>query len=147
MQELGYTADFELLGVQSLPDTASRECLSNTVPGLLAPETAIPAPRKGQLGLVLLCEPSPGSDGERNFPIDIVFVHGLNGDIKGTWTHENGTFWPRDLLHTTVPGARIFSFGYDSRIFFSKSDSEYRDYALGLVRDLHYLEHNTVRTQ
>ena len=50
--------------------------------------------------------------------IEIVFVHGLGGESRGTWTYGKDSvcdFWPAWL--PTVPGlkdARILSFGYDS---------------------------------
>ncbi|KAA8641348.1 uncharacterized protein ATNIH1004_002016 [Aspergillus tanneri] len=53
--------------------------------------------------------------------IDFVFVHGLNPRGRNdhpfeTWTHQNGTFWPRDLLPHDIPQARIFIYGYNSNI-------------------------------
>ncbi|KAJ5964901.1 uncharacterized protein N7479_004777 [Penicillium vulpinum] len=47
----------------------------------------------------------------------IVFVHGLTGNREKTWTHENGTLWPRDLLSKDLSTARIMTFGYDIDIF------------------------------
>jgi pimeloyl-ACP methyl ester carboxylesterase len=46
----------------------------------------------------------------------IVFVHGLTGDRETTWTHSNGTYWPRDLLPQALPTARIITFGYDADV-------------------------------
>ncbi|PYH81327.1 lipa and NB-ARC domain protein [Aspergillus uvarum CBS 121591] len=53
--------------------------------------------------------------------IDFVFVHGLNprGRVDHpyeTWTHANGTFWPRDYLPQDIPQARVFVYGYNSNI-------------------------------
>ncbi|RAH77899.1 lipa and NB-ARC domain protein [Aspergillus japonicus CBS 114.51] len=53
--------------------------------------------------------------------IDFVFVHGLNprGRVDHpyeTWTHANGTFWPRDYLPHDIPQARVFVYGYNSNI-------------------------------
>ncbi|PLB53527.1 lipa and NB-ARC domain protein [Aspergillus steynii IBT 23096] len=53
--------------------------------------------------------------------IDFVFVHGLNPRGRNdhpfeTWTHQNGMFWPRDLLPYDIPQARIFVYGYNSNI-------------------------------
>ncbi|OJJ65462.1 hypothetical protein ASPBRDRAFT_201794 [Aspergillus brasiliensis CBS 101740] len=53
--------------------------------------------------------------------VDIVFVHGLWGHAKETWTKtasERSVFWPLDLLSEN-PGleqARILTWGYDTRI-------------------------------
>ena len=100
---------------------------------------------KGQEGLSLIYEPAPGSlDSNLKFPLDIIFVHGLNGDSRSTWTHKNGTFWPCDLLPNYMPGSRIYSYGYDSKIFFSPSDAEYRDFALDLMEAVRALEFSTV---
>ena len=109
------------------------------------PESSVPAPKRGELGLILLYDPNTAQDDRHKCTVDIVFVHGLNGDVLRTWTHDNGTCWPKYLLPDSIPHARIFSYGYDSRVFFSKSESEYRDFALGLLRDLHHLKQNTVR--
>jgi protein SERAC1 len=45
-----------------------------------------------------------------------VFVHGLTGNRETTWTHSNGTFWPRDLLAQAISNARIMTFGYDANV-------------------------------
>ncbi|KAI1764697.1 hypothetical protein GGR53DRAFT_520137 [Hypoxylon sp. FL1150] len=47
--------------------------------------------------------------------VDIVFLHGLRGDMHGTWT-KDGVIWPKDLLPKDVPESRIFLFGFDSGI-------------------------------
>jgi hypothetical protein len=49
-------------------------------------------------------------------PIDIIFVHGLGGSSKGTWTHpESNSFWPLWLPNVQgLENARITTFGYDS---------------------------------
>jgi ankyrin repeat protein len=74
----------------------------------------------------------------------IVFVHGFTGHPEKTWKQKRGTdqahdskrsrflpnlsshagrstssgwvFWPRDLLPSAVPRARILTYGYDTRI-------------------------------
>ncbi|SFI56003.1 ABC-three component system protein [Caulobacter sp. UNC279MFTsu5.1] len=53
-----------------------------------------------------------------NAPVDIIFVHGLTGDLKGTWTHSNGEFWP-SWLAADFPAANVYSAGYDSSVFSS----------------------------
>ncbi|MCJ1262558.1 hypothetical protein MMC22_002428 [Lobaria immixta] len=66
----------------------------------------------GPWGLKELC---PGKD-----PIvDIVAVHGLNGHREKTWTCNetsgDNVLWLRDLLPNRIPGARVWTWGYDSR--------------------------------
>ncbi|KAJ5956508.1 hypothetical protein N7501_010787, partial [Penicillium viridicatum] len=51
----------------------------------------------------------------------LVFVHGLNPSGRNdhpfhTWTHSNGTFWPRDFLAEDIPYSRVFVYGYNSNI-------------------------------
>lgn len=47
---------------------------------------------------------------------DIVAVHGLNGDYEKTWTDDqSGINWLEEFLPADLPGARVFSFGYDAR--------------------------------
>jgi hypothetical protein len=66
-------------------------------------------------GLQVLFEPTLHRD-LRTSPVDIIFVHGLGGSAKGTWTHpESKSFWPLWLpkVHG-LENARITVFGYDS---------------------------------
>jgi len=64
-------------------------------------------------------------------------VHGLNGTAKDTWTDkETGTFWLEDLLPSAIPTARVMTFGYDSRLAFSRSRQGIESYALDLLNRL-----------
>ena len=68
--------------------------------------------------------------------VDVVAVHGLQGDAYKTWTHENRTLWLRDLLPAEVPSARIMTFGYESAWAFSNSVSGIEHKALDLLNRL-----------
>jgi hypothetical protein len=78
------------------------------------------------------------SNDSEHYPVDIIAVHGLNGDAYTTWTHNNGKLWLRDFLVSSLPGCRVFTYGYPSQIF-SESIVEVKGYArrlLGSIRDL-----------
>eukprot|EP01084_Bolivina_argentea_P065389 119179_1 len=60
-----------------------------------------------------------GCDKNDNIDVDIIFIHGLEGDIHDTWKNEeNNALFP-ELLYTDNDikmGLRIHSFGYDNAI-------------------------------
>ena len=94
-------------------------------------------PRTERHGLFLLSEREPANEPIRElFDVDIVAIHGLNGDAYTTWEHENGTLWLRDLLPNSIPGSRIFTYGYPSQIFVGNSITRVRDYSLRLLSSL-----------
>ncbi|KAI1167164.1 Alpha/Beta hydrolase protein [Nemania serpens] len=64
--------------------------------------------KMSEYGLEELC---PREEAE----IDVVFVHGLFGNRRTTWT-EHGVLWPLKLLPGDLPKARILTFGYDADV-------------------------------
>ncbi|KAK8131115.1 hypothetical protein PG984_007553 [Apiospora sp. TS-2023a] len=87
---------------------------------------------------------SPG----QQFDVDIIAVHGLNGDAYTTWTHSNGTFWLRDLLPACLPGCRVYTYLYPSHTAFSSSYATICDYSRGLldsIQDIQDQSNETVR--
>ncbi|KAI1873600.1 hypothetical protein JX265_005222 [Neoarthrinium moseri] len=75
-------------------------------------ENATKTPARWGLGDALF-------DPKEKAKVDIVFVHGLNGDRFDTWTWKDKyskQFWPQTLLPKDCPTARIMSFGYNSSI-------------------------------
>ncbi|CCT76220.1 uncharacterized protein FFB20_13588 [Fusarium fujikuroi] len=76
-----------------------------------------PVPASGPIsdvGLTLIWEPDNG-----NTEVDVVFVHGFTGHPQKTWTFQGSkttTYWPRDKVPQTLPSARVWTFGYDTKI-------------------------------
>lgn len=73
---------------------------------------------------------------ENETTVDVVAVHGLQGDAHKTWEHDDGSLWLRDFLPADIPFARIMTFGYDSTVAFSKSVAKIEDKALELLNQL-----------
>jgi hypothetical protein len=84
-------------------------------------------------------------------PVNIIFVHGLGGSSKGTWTHtEPQTFWPEWLpAKNGLENVRIATFGYDanwSDITAPSNALGIADFAMQLLDtlDLHYTKYGDV---
>jgi WD40 repeat protein len=56
--------------------------------------------------------------------VDIIFVHGLGGDARKTWSKSGQNFWPRDWLPAdpAFQHARIHTYGYDSAYMKGRED-------------------------
>ncbi|KAI1504195.1 hypothetical protein F5X99DRAFT_372815 [Biscogniauxia marginata] len=96
--------------------------------------------RSGTFGLFFVAGSLENHHGRDQYPVDIIAVHGLNGDAFTTWTHPNGKMWIRDLLPDFLPGCRVYTYGYPSKVFCSSSFSRVQEYSKGLlssVRDLY----------
>ena len=83
--------------------------------------------------------------------ITIVFVHGLGGSSRGTWTHsDTNSFWPTWLVEKKgFENVRITTFGYDaswSNIMAPRNALSIAGFANQLLDalDLHYTEHGNV---
>ena len=69
--------------------------------------------------------------------IDVVAIHGLNGDYETTWTHDgSGKNWLRDFLSDDIPEVRVMSWGYNAQVLKSKSIGSIESFARGLLIDL-----------
>jgi hypothetical protein len=87
-------------------------------------------------GLFLIAESEPDPNGVEDYPVDIVAVHGLNGDAYSTWRHKpDGTLWLKDLLPGSLPGSRIYTYGYPSKVF-SQSVARVQEFARDLLVSL-----------
>ena len=96
----------------------------------------IPSSDKEQIGLFEL------SKSDTAKAVDVVAVHGLQGDAYKTWTHENHTLWLRDMLPAEVPSVRIMTFGYESAVAFSNSVSGVDNKAVDLLNRLSAKRHD-----
>ncbi|CAH0037519.1 unnamed protein product [Clonostachys solani] len=78
---------------------------------------------------------SPGTS-----DVDVVFIHGLDGNREKTWTAKGADEpWPKTLLPLELPSARILTFGYDA--YAAKwekggSQNRIRDHAWNLLTAL-----------
>ncbi|ETS83590.1 hypothetical protein PFICI_05466 [Pestalotiopsis fici W106-1] len=66
-----------------------------------------------------------GTGGYSSGRVDIIFVHGLRGSARKTWSKGN-ICWPRDLLKDDIRSARVITWGYDADVahFFSNASQE-----------------------
>ena len=66
--------------------------------------------------------------------VDIVAVHGLNGDAIRTWTEpKSKKLWLQDFLPADIDGARVMSFRYNASAAFGNTTAEISDYANDLL--------------
>jgi hypothetical protein len=100
-------------------------------------------PRDSKNGLLPLHDPKElarlqnEKSPETLFPVDIVAIHGINGDAYDTWTDEKTKyFWLRDSLPKEFPGARVFTYGYPADVLFSLEQGDFDSWARGLLVDL-----------
>ncbi|KIW33370.1 uncharacterized protein PV07_00227 [Cladophialophora immunda] len=105
----------------------------------LLPELQALADESRRYGL----KPLPSLPGtptsEHSYDLSVVAVHGLGGDFYRTWASRDSqkqTLWLSQLLPEDLPGARIYSFGYDSAPTFSRSVTGIRDAANDLLQSL-----------
>jgi hypothetical protein len=96
-----------------------------------APASKPSQPAK-KIGLLELAK----GKGDEEKTVDVVAVHGLQGDAYETWTHENGTMWLENILPDKIPFARIMTFGYNSTVAFSSSAAKLEDKSVELINRL-----------
>ena len=116
---------------QSLPTRRpSTQTDSNVSVGGNPPET-------GPLGLTVVYTPDNGRK------VDIVFVHGLGGTSRGTWSKSRDPekFWPLTFLplEPDICLARIMTFGYNAAFQATGNvTTSILDFAKELLFDLKY---------
>jgi hypothetical protein len=90
----------------------------------------------------------PPAATSRSSVVDLVFVHGLNpkgsaNHAYDTWTHSNGTCWPK-ILSQDMPWARIMIFGYNSSVAFNAGTGTVRTHADSLLDRLESVRQDQV---
>jgi hypothetical protein len=100
------------------------------------PDAFYRADRYGLLPMHLQNPRFNDTESEENYLLDVVAVHGITGDAYNTWTHENGKLWLRDFVPDDFPGARVFSFGYNSKVFCSLGEGTVESFARSLLEGL-----------
>ncbi|KAK0611365.1 Alpha/Beta hydrolase protein [Immersiella caudata] len=116
-----------------------KRSVNSSAPKAESSEARAVRPRSERYGLMLLAgglDARPDDAGTEQYPVDIIAVHGLNGDAYTTWTHKNGVLWLQDLLPDLLPGCRVFTFGYPSQVVFSTSFAQVQEYARQLLSSL-----------
>jgi ankyrin repeat domain-containing protein 50 len=120
-------------------ESPPKPTLENSCPRLDESSSSVTEPTKSRTtthGLFILADSKPDESGLMDFPVDIVAIHGLNGNAISTWRHEpDGTVWLRDLLPNFLPGCRVYTYGYPSKIW-SQSSERVQEYALNLLVSL-----------
>ncbi|KAH8759189.1 hypothetical protein BGZ57DRAFT_801794 [Hyaloscypha finlandica] len=114
------------------PSASGSDCLVGSPTSSEAPSDRIRKRRDDPLGLTVLHLPHSVPS------IDIIFVHGLGGSSRATWTFNDDLsyFWPKEWLprEPGLSGARISSFGYNG--FFSDRNSSSTLNIADFARDL-----------
>jgi hypothetical protein len=96
--------------------------------------------------------PSPKPPAQRESPVDIIFVHGLGGSARKTWTDSGGSnrFWPQWLYrYKGMEGIRIYTFGYNAdweKVWAPRNALGIPEFALQLLDGLrlHYNQNGDV---
>ncbi|KAH9904668.1 NACHT and WD domain protein [Xylariomycetidae sp. FL2044] len=91
----------------------------------------------GPLGLNVIYTP------ENDYEANIVFVHGLGGNSRWTWSknQDSRLFWPQTFLplEPNIRRARILTFGYNANFLkVGNVGTSVLDFAKGLLFDLKY---------
>jgi alpha-beta hydrolase superfamily lysophospholipase len=69
--------------------------------------------------------------------LDVLFVHGLTGTPKETWTNADGAFWPKWLC-ADLPGVSVYTLGYPASMFgkWAKKEMDLHERAASMLEHL-----------
>ena len=127
------------LPTPSVPQDGARQPFqSNPLPSHLGRSREPEERLAGTLGLQVIYQPASAA------PLDIIFVHGLGGASRKTWSkyQDPSLFWPQEWLplEPEICTARILSFGYNAsfRAGGPKSISNIADFAKDLLFEMRF---------
>lgn len=129
--------------------------------GTATAQPEISRDRPYELGLFALHESGDDARSTASCPVDFIAIHGINGNAYTTWQQKRRerkkgenkkgegkvgdnkkekdkekAFWLRDYLPEEFPGARVYTFGYDARVFFSLATGNIESFAKTLLEDI-----------
>ncbi|PVH82960.1 hypothetical protein DL98DRAFT_487647 [Cadophora sp. DSE1049] len=86
-------------------------------------------------GIFCLNDDSPNNLSQNSkWSLDILAVHGLNGERLRTWTESKSQkLWLRDFLPHDMTQARVMTFGYNATAIFENTKAGIRDHARTLL--------------
>ncbi|KFA79428.1 hypothetical protein S40288_09881 [Stachybotrys chartarum IBT 40288] len=83
-----------------------------------------------------LHQSQPKPPGPEQFPVDIIAIHGLSGDAYKTWTHPvTKKLWLRDFIPEFLPGCRVYTFGYPSKLKDVDTQARVQEFGRKLIVD------------
>ena len=74
------------------------------------------------------------------YDVDFIAVHGLGGHRRKTWTNAKGEIWLQQWLPEAIPGARVYTFGYDAKPYLSNSKLGIHDFARSLLGAVSHIQ-------
>jgi ankyrin repeat protein/pimeloyl-ACP methyl ester carboxylesterase len=101
--------------------SSSRPCRDHTLRGTAGarslPRLDIPGYDEASFSAEVRKKRLHAVSGPRSKPdINVIFVHGLNGDAYTTWRGQTSVFWPRDLLGQDLESSRIWTYSCQTQI-------------------------------
>ena len=136
LEKEGYLADLnEFSEPSTIPRTLTAASANS---GFQKERSRSPSDLRDPLGLQILHNPKNGRK------VDIVFVHGLGGTSRLTWSKNKDLelFWPLAFLPSEpdICQGRIMTFGYNGSFFKSnaRNSATVLDFAKDLLYDLKY---------
>jgi hypothetical protein len=130
--------------LRSQPQQISNPLLTALEPGLEVAARHVHEDRGDPYGLKPLAGPTDEDAGLDSQDLDIIAVHGIDGNAWDTWEHKNGKLWLRDFLPKNVPGARIYSFGYRAEVAFTRGRGDLKGFARSLLEGVNGVRYGKV---